>query len=124
MLPREQIDPRKQQQADEEQKRELLRIARSIGASLPERHPARGYFMLGLHEKGLERLSPEWEKLVVSGADGKPQIKETLVRIRGLLLESGKNDTKIALTSTEPANGQSRDRPMIAPLGLPITPLG
>jgi hypothetical protein len=72
------------------QKKSLLKQAAEIAKSLPSGHPARPYFALGLVEKGLEQLTPDYNKLIVTGPDGKPQLNATLMNAKAFIEAAGK----------------------------------
>lgn len=73
-----------------ESKGDITKRAQEIAKTLPPNHPARGYFALGLIEKGLEQLTPDWNKLIVVGPDGKPQLNSTLMNAKAFIEAAGK----------------------------------
>lgn len=73
-----------------ESKESLTKSSRELAASLPKDHPARPYFALGLVEKGLEQLTPDYNKLIVPGPDGKPKLNETLMNAKAYIEAAGK----------------------------------
>ena len=76
--------------ASKESKSDTIKQAREIAKSLPEGHPARPYFALGLIEKGLEQITPDYNKLIVNGPDGKPKLNETLMNAKAYIEAAGK----------------------------------
>lgn len=80
----------KAQVGEVEQKGEIRKQAQLLAKSLPEGHPSRPYFALGLVEKGLEHLTPDYNKLIIVGPDGKPQLNATLMNAKAFIEAAGK----------------------------------
>lgn len=89
-----------------EQDTDMRRQAIALGKELPAGHPAKKYFQMGMVKEGLEKIDPDYNKLIIVGPDGKPQINEMAVRAQSAVRAAGQPVVNVALPKAETAAGK------------------
>jgi len=89
-----------------EQETDMRKQAIALGKELPAGHPAKKYFQMGMVKEGLEKIDPDYNKLIIVGPDGKPQINEMAVKAQSAVRAAGQPVVNVALPKAETAAGK------------------